>query len=69
MLLLTLPDTPIATSKGLAHLLIVGVCVIASLIGIIILALTSHAIPGILEATSTLGVGYLIGANVVNNGK
>lgn len=69
MFLLTMPDTPVTSARGIAHLLIVGLTIIVSLIGVIVLAIRGTVIPDVLSTVIAIGVGYLVGANVVNSGK
>lgn len=63
MLFATLPGTPIGAPKGIGHLLIVGVALLVSLVGVILCALFGADTPEVLKSVATIATGYLVGAN------
>ena len=65
MFLLTLPDTPIASPRGIGHLLIIGIVLILSLLLVTILAFYGKDVPDVLTLACVSGIGYLFGANTV----
>lgn len=64
--LLTLPDVEPTSPKGIAHLIIVGLLIGVSLIGIIIITIAGQQPPDILTFLVTAGVAYLFGANAAS---
>lgn len=63
----TLPDTPPSSTKGLAHLVIVGILVVFSLAAILVLTVARDSVPPIFDTSATIGIGYLIGVNIASN--
>lgn len=63
MFFLTLPGTPLTSPHGIAHLLIVGLLVLAGIVAVAAVAIAGAAIPNELGAVVLLGIGYLVGAN------
>lgn len=65
MVLLTLPDTPVSSARGLTHLMVVAIVLVSVFVCATVLVIHGDEIPSFFEATGILGVGYLFGVQNV----